>query len=65
MPGMSGVELQQRLILDGHRIPVIFMTAFPKERMRVQLLSAGAVGYLRKPFGDNCLIACLAKALVA
>ena len=63
MPGMSGVELQQRLIADGHRIPVIFMTAFPKERMHVHLLSAGAFGYLRKPFSDNCLITCLDKAL--
>ena len=63
MPGMSGVDLQQRLIADGHRIPVIFMTAFPEERMRVRLLSAGAYGYLRKPFGDDCLIKCLGKAL--
>jgi FixJ family two-component response regulator len=63
MPGMSGIELQQRLIADGHRIPVIFMTAFPKERMRVQLLSLGAFGYLRKPFSDSCLITCLDKAL--
>ena len=63
MPGMSGVELQQRLIADGHEIPVIFMTAFPKERMRAHLLSTGAFGYLRKPFSDNCLITCLDKAL--
>jgi FixJ family two-component response regulator len=63
MPGMSGIELQQRLIADGHRIPVIFMTAFPKERMSADLLSAGAFGYLRKPFSDNCLITCLDKAL--
>jgi len=65
MPGMSGVDLQQRLISDGHRIPVIFMTAFPKERMRTQLLSAGGFGYLRKPFSENCLITCLEKALSA
>jgi FixJ family two-component response regulator len=63
MPGMSGTELQQRLIADGHTVPVIFMTAFPEERMRVRLLSAGAFGYLRKPFSDNCLITCLDKAL--
>jgi FixJ family two-component response regulator len=63
MPAMSGVELQQRLISDGHKIPIIFMTAFPEEGMRMRLLSAGACGYLRKPFGDNCLIRCLDKAL--
>jgi FixJ family two-component response regulator len=65
MPGMSGVELRQRLIKDGHRVPVIFMTAFPKEIMRTQLLSAGAFGYLTKPFSENCLITCLEKALAA
>jgi FixJ family two-component response regulator len=63
MPGMSGIELQQRLIADGHRMPVIFMTAFPTEKMRATLLSSGAIGYLRKPFSDNCLITCLDKAL--
>jgi FixJ family two-component response regulator len=63
MPGMSGIELQQRLIADGHRIPVIFMTGFPTERMRATLLSLGAIGYLRKPFSDDCLITCLDKAL--
>lgn len=63
MPGMTGVELQQRLISDGYRIPVIFMTAFPRERMRAQLLSAGAFGYLTKPFSEKCLITCLDKAL--
>ena len=63
MPGMSGIELEQRLIADGHKIPVIFMTAFPKESARINLLSAGAFGYLKKPFSDNCLIACLDKAL--
>ena len=65
MPGMSGVELQQRLISDGRSIPVIFMTAFPKDTIRDQLLSAGAFGYLRKPFTDTCLIACLDKVLAA
>lgn len=63
MPAMSGAELQQRLIADGHKIPIIFMTAFPEEGMRLRLLSAGACGYLRKPFGDKCLITCLDKAL--
>jgi FixJ family two-component response regulator len=63
MPGMSGVEMQNRLIADGHRTPIIFVTAFPEEKIRERVLQAGAVGFLSKPFNENCLIACLEKAL--
>lgn len=65
MPGMSGAELQDRLKADGHRIPVIFMTAYFEERARARALQAGAFGFLRKPFSDESLIACLDKALGA
>jgi FixJ family two-component response regulator len=63
MPGMSGIELQERLIADGHRIPVIFMTAFFDENIRRRTLRAGAFGFLNKPFEDESLIRCLDKAL--
>ena len=35
---MNGVDLQRRLIDAGHRIPTIFMTAYPEERMRTAAL---------------------------
>jgi FixJ family two-component response regulator len=63
MPGMSGIELQERLIAEGHRIPVIFMTAFFDENIRRRTLRAGAFGFLNKPFEDESLIRCLYKAL--
>ena len=63
MPGMSGVELQSRLIADGHRMPVIFVTAFPEERIRTRALEAGAFGFLSKPFNEDHFIACLDNAL--
>ena len=63
MPGMSGADLQDRLIADGRRIPIIFMTAYFEERIRDQVMDAGALGFLRKPFDDESLIACLDKAL--
>ena len=46
MPGLSGVELQDRLIADGHRMPVIFVTAFPDERLQARVCKSGALGYL-------------------
>jgi FixJ family two-component response regulator len=63
MPGMSGVELQNVLLANGHRMPIIFMTAFPEEHIRERVVDAGAVGFLRKPLREGCLINCLETAL--
>jgi FixJ family two-component response regulator len=63
MPGMSGADLQARLIANGHSTPVIFMTAYFDERVRDRVLDAGAFGFLRKPFSEDSLIECLDKAL--
>lgn len=63
LPGMSGVELQSRLTSDGHRMPVIFITAFPDEAIRARVLSRGALCYLSKPLEEQSLIAWLDQAL--
>jgi FixJ family two-component response regulator len=63
MPRLSGLDLQGRLIADGHPIPVIFITAFPDEKFRVRAMSAGAVGFLSKPFDESLLISCLDSGL--
>jgi FixJ family two-component response regulator len=63
MPGMGGAELQDRLIANGRRTPIIFMTAYFEEKVRDRVLHAGAAGFLRKPFAEETLVACLEKAL--
>jgi FixJ family two-component response regulator len=63
MPGMSGIDLQSHLTANGHCTPVIFVTAYPEESIRERALHAGAFGFLSKPFSEECLIACLDKAL--
>lgn len=65
MPGMSGLDLQTRLINEGRRIPIIFMTAFPEEPLRQHVLAAGAHGFLTKPYRAESLLDCLASALRA
>ena len=65
MPGMSGIDLQDRLIAAGHKIPVIFMTAFPEERTKTRAIKAGAFGFLTKPFPQNTLLDCVHSALRA
>ena len=63
MPAMSGVELLIILRTKGHRVPFIFITAFPEEELRGRALEAGAVGFLAKPFDGAVLISCLDAAL--
>ena len=63
MPGLSGVELQDRLIADGRCVPTIFVSAFPDEQVRRRVLGSGAIGYLNKPFEEEHLIACIDAAL--
>ena len=63
MPGLNGVELQSRLIAEGRPMPIIGITANPEENIRTQMLEAGAVGFLSKPFNDESLIDCLKTAL--
>jgi FixJ family two-component response regulator len=56
MPGMTGLELQAKLIADGRPTPIIFITAYGNARTRTQALEAGAVEFLVKPFDDERLI---------
>jgi FixJ family two-component response regulator len=63
MPGTSGLQLHRKLIASGHRIPVVFITAFPDQRVRARALSAGALCYLSKPFDGEILRSCIRSAL--
>jgi FixJ family two-component response regulator len=63
MPGLTGLDLQSQLRADGHRTPVIFVTAFPDEKQQKRAMNAGAVAFLSKPFEENALIDCLDTAL--
>jgi FixJ family two-component response regulator len=63
MPGMSGLELHERLVAGGETIPTIVITAFPKDDDRARAKRSGVVCYLAKPFGDNQLADCITSAL--
>lgn len=65
MPGLNGLELHERLVETGRYMPVIFITAFPEEKIRIRALAAGACGFLKKPFDEQSLIGCLDRALAA
>ena len=60
MPGMTGIDLQDRLIADGYRRPIIFMSA---EDAGANALRTASSRFLKKPFSDERLIDCLDRAL--
>jgi FixJ family two-component response regulator len=65
MPGLSDIDLQDRLIARGYCIPIIFMTGYPDDNVRARAMKAGAVCFLNKPFSEDHFIGCIEKALKA
>lgn len=63
MPGMSGLDLQAELSAHRRGIPIIFITAFPEDRIRQRAEAAGAVGFFSKPVDGHTIIGCLDAAL--
>jgi len=63
MPGMSGLELQRRLVKSNRNIPIIFITAHGDETARSEALKEGAVDYLFKPFSEQALVNAINAAL--
>jgi FixJ family two-component response regulator len=61
--GLSGLDLQERLVAAGRRIPVVFITAHDDAVTRERARRSGAVDYLRKPFTEESLIAGIKRAL--
>jgi FixJ family two-component response regulator len=59
--GMSGFELQERLVADGVTIPTIFITAHGDARTRERVKRSGVAGFLSKPFGDQALLDLIEK----
>ena len=63
LPGMSGLEVQQKLTEAGVRIPIIFITGHGDIPMTVQAMKSGAMEFLTKPFRDQDLIDAIQQAL--
>jgi two-component system CheB/CheR fusion protein len=63
MPGMSGIELLERLAADGHRLPAIMITGRGDVKTAVQAMKVGAVDFIEKPFPQGELVASIDRAL--
>ena len=63
LPGLNGLELQERIAADRTDMPIIFITGHGDVPMTVQAMKAGAVEFLTKPFGDEALLTAIRNAI--
>lgn len=63
LPGLNGLELQNRVAVERTDMPIIFITGHGDIPMTVQAMKAGAVEFLTKPFSDEVLLRAIRQAL--
>ena len=63
MPGLSGLDLQKRMLEAAMEIPIIFITGHGDIPMSVKAMKAGAVEFLTKPFRDQDLLDAIQLAI--
>jgi RNA polymerase sigma factor (sigma-70 family) len=64
MPGLSGLELQNRLIERGSILPIVFVTGYADTPTTVRAIKAGAEDFLTKPASSEQLIDAIERAMV-
>lgn len=63
MPGMSGLELQERLNEMNVGIPIILLTAYAEVPIAVKAMKAGAIDVIQKPYSQQVLLDRIQQAL--
>jgi FixJ family two-component response regulator len=65
LPGLSGIEMTERIRAMGYAVPVIMITARADAGLEDQAQAAGAICMLKKPFETEALLDCVNRALAA
>lgn len=63
MPGISGFEVQSRLVQAKDKLPLIFITGNHTEETKQRVTNAGAAAYFTKPVDDELLLAAVSAAI--
>ncbi|NUT84070.1 response regulator transcription factor [Pseudomonas brassicacearum] len=63
MPGMTGIQMYDRLSTQGVHIPIIFITGYPGVPPRVSAATPEPVAFFPKPFDCAELIACIESVM--
>lgn len=62
LDGMSGIELQKRLVAEGFRVPIIIITAYDDPVVRNEAEKLGCAGFYLKTDSGNMIIAAIRTA---
>jgi FixJ family two-component response regulator len=65
LPGMSGIELQARLLAENSRIPIVFISGHGDAPLREAAMRAGAAAFLSKPVRSDALLKAIGSAAAA
>ena len=63
LPGLNGLELQERIAVDRSDLPIIFISGYGDVPKTVRAMKAGAVEFLTKPFNDEDLLVAIRQAI--
>ena len=63
LPGLNGLELQERIAVDRSEMPIIFITGHADVPRAIRAMKGGAVEFLTKPFADDVLLQALKRAI--
>jgi RNA polymerase sigma factor (sigma-70 family) len=63
MPGVGGLDLQEKLVAGGLKTPIIFITGHGTVPVSVRAMKSGAADFLEKPFDDQTLLDAIHNAL--
>jgi FixJ family two-component response regulator len=63
LPGLNGLELQERLAVDRSEMPIIFITGHDDVPETIRAINGGAVEFLRKPFAADALLQAVERAI--
>ncbi len=64
MPGLNGLDLQKRVVVERPEMPIIFITGHGNIPITVQAMKAGAVEFLTKPISDEALLGAIRSAII-
>ena len=63
LPGLSGLDLQKRILEANREIPIVFITGHKDVPTSVRAMKAGAVEFLVKPFSEQDLLDAIEQAI--
>jgi two-component system, LuxR family, response regulator FixJ len=63
LPGMTGLQLLERLVADGVSFPIIIMTGYADAQGHIRAIQAGAEAYLRKPVDEQDFLQAIQHSL--